>query len=176
MPTNPHTGPGFVAPAPPIWKKPPSGPPSKPSWLKPASDVDFIKLYLQTSFNRYKANPLQLMSVGSCVPSDGAISRLPGATPQDKVNYLCDFLNEAFALGFTAWDAIQERHDNGDLRVCTPIVAGVKVTDPVKAADAVLGGGGGPSGTMTRLMAGLADYMNLDVPGNYKSFWGPYGA
>jgi hypothetical protein len=180
MPTNPHVnpGPGGAPSAPPAWKKPPAPPAGsgKPAWLKPVSDIDFTTLYLQTSFNRYKANPLQLESIASCIPSESAISRLPGASPQDKVNYLCDFLNEAFLCGLTAWDAIQERHDNGDLRVCTPIMNGVKITDPVKAAHFALGEGGGPSGNMVRLQNGLNEYMTLDVPGNYKSFWSKYGA
>jgi len=154
-------------------RKPPTGP---PAWLKPAANVGLEKLFYQTAYARYSGNPLMLMSLQDAQPGDNPIAHLPGATAQQKVDYLLDYLDEGFKVGLTAYDIIKGSHDTeiGKARP-VPRPGGPQITNPRAALHFSFPNGGDPNGgNMARLKSGLNEYLTLDIPGNFTSFWTPY--
>jgi hypothetical protein len=157
-------------------QKPPSTPSAPPSWLKPVANVGLEKLFYRTAYARYFGNPLMLMSLQDAQPGDNPIAHLPGATAQAKVNYLLDYLDEGFRVGLTAYDIIKSTHDT-EIGKARPVVrpGAPPITDPRAALHFSFPNGGDPNGgNMARLKRGLNEYLTLDIPGNFKPFWGPY--
>jgi hypothetical protein len=161
MPTNPHSAPPTPAPLPPQFKKP---------------TTDYNTLFYKTAWKRYQGNNLMLMNLQGAEPTSTAVDHLPGGTPEDKVTYLLDYLDEGFKQGLTAWDIIKNSHDTG-LGKARPVTK--PGTPAIKDPRAALrysfkSSIGGDSYAMTLLKKGLNEYMTVDVPGNYKAFWTPY--
>lgn len=73
-----------------------------------------VKLYFQTAWNRYSEFPLMLANLQAGTPLRTGLASQPGATDQEKVDWALDYLEEAAALGASAFDATC--HDSGLMR------------------------------------------------------------
>jgi hypothetical protein len=147
----------------------------KPAASQPASSGRAIlTLFYQTAYGRYANNPLMLANLQSGTPSFSGLSRLPGATDLDKVNYALDYFAAGASFGASVGDMVA--HDV-DLVKARPIINGVRVTNPAKAAAIYFGGGGNLhliQGNLDREIENDPNWTFEKAP-QYANFWKRYG-
>lgn len=85
-----------------------------------ADPFALVTLYFQSAYQRYSDDILMLANLQSGLPSRFGLASLPGATDQDKANYLLDYLDEGARSGLSAYDMIARCHDTG-LRKAQPV-------------------------------------------------------
>jgi len=132
-----------------------------------------VLLYFQTVYARSQ-DPLWLANFQSATPMGLGLSRLPGATDQDKVNYAIDYIAAGMKLGASAADMLA--HDT-DMVKAHPKVNGVWVTNPATAAQEAFGGGGRLyliQGNLDREIENDPNWQFATAP-QYRNFWKTYG-
>ena len=156
-------------------------PTAAPAAFPLTGGIDYVGIYFRKFYEAHasgsEADNILLASAQSGLPSGVGIMRLPGDTSEAKAAYLIAYIEAGAALGCSAEDMIDERHDSG-LNLARPLLRGVKVTDPAIAARAAFAAGGIGIDLIRRSFANekaANPNWSFFKAAVYVRFWSQYG-